>query len=345
MFPGLVRPEDKPGAAPVTGATGESGAPDGGGTGTGAGASGGSEAPEEETGPAPLALSESLKTDLKTEQAAVVGSALAADPALAQDLLLFKVVADMMGRFSRVSYALGITASEASRPHARPEGVDGRAAEALETLHAGLDLTWWDERSPRSLPERFERFRALDADMKARIVAFAMAGTIQPTGYGWGEELLSHVARQIVPDMRAAWRPTGEAFFGRLKKGELLGLLAHDLKQPEEAARLASGKKGEIVDYLETLFAAPFATLSPAQREAVETWCPPGMEIPAPKSRPGEDAEPDEDADDGFIDEVPFENGDEDIDLAGDDEGDGEEEEIDLSDADADADADATEPA
>ena len=160
LFPGLVRPEDKPGAAPVTGATGESGASDGGGTGTGAGASGGSEAPEEETGPAPLALSESLKTDLKTEQAAVVGSALAADPALAQDLLLFKVVADMMGRFSRVSYALGITAAEASRPHARPEGVDGRAAEALETLHAGLDLSWWDERSPRSLPERFERFRA-----------------------------------------------------------------------------------------------------------------------------------------------------------------------------------------
>ena len=343
LFPGLVRPEDKPGAAPVTGATGESGAPDGGGTGTGAGASGGSEAPEEETGPAPLALSESLKTDLKTEQAAVVASALAADPALAQDLLLFKVVADMMGRFSRVSYALGISASEASRPHARPEGVDGRAAEALETLGQDLDLTWWDERSPRSLPERFERFRTLDADMKARIVAFAMAGTIQPTAYGWGEELLSHVARQIVPDMRAAWRPTGEAFFGRLKKGELLGLLAHDLKQPEEAARLASGKKGEIVDYIETLFAAPFATLSPAQREAVETWCPPGMEIPAPKSRPGEDAEPDEDTDDGFIDEVPFENGDEDIDLAGDDEGDGEEEEIDLSDADADA--DATEPA
>ncbi len=337
LFPGLVRPEDKPGAAPVTGVAGESGASEGGGTG--AGASGGSEAPEEETGPAPLALSESLKTDLKTEQAAVVGSALAADPALAQDLALFKIVADMMGRFSRVSYALGISAAEASRPHAKPEGVDGRAAEALEALHAGLDLSWWDERSPRSLPERFERFRALDTDMKARIVAYAMAGTIQPTGYGWGEELLSHVARQIVPEMRAAWRPTGEAFFGRLKKGELLGLLAHDLKQPEEAARLASGKKSEIVDYLETLFAAPFATLSPAQREAVETWCPPGMEIPAPKSRPGEDAEPDEDADDGFIDEVPFEDGEDDIDLAGNDEADGEEEEIDLSDADA------TEPA
>ena len=123
----------------------------------------------------------------------------------------------------------------------------------------------------------------------------------------------------------------------------------YSTKQPEEAARLASGKKGEIVDYIETLFAAPFATLSPEQRDAVETWCPPGMEIPAPKSRPGGDAEPDEDADDGFIDEVPFENGDEEIDLAGDDEGDGEEEEIDLSDADADADADPnpaeTEPA
>ncbi|MDO5759149.1 MAG: hypothetical protein Q4P24_17130, partial [Rhodobacterales bacterium] len=63
-----------------------------------------------------------------------------------------------------------------------------------------------------------------------------------------------------------------------------LGILARDLHQPEEAARLAVEKKTVIVDFLDRLFAAPFATLTPEQREAVETWCPPGMEIPAPRA-------------------------------------------------------------
>ena len=48
---------------------------------------------------------------------------------------------------------------------------------------------------------------------------------------------------------------------------------------------MASAKKAEIVDYLDRLFAAPFATLSPEQREAVETWCPPGMAIPELRKR------------------------------------------------------------
>ena len=98
---------------------------------------------------------------------------------------------------------------------------------------------------------------------------------------------MAHVAHQLVPDLRAVWRPTGGAFFGRLKKSVLLGLIARDLHQPEEAARLASEKKTAIVDFLERLFAAPFATLTPEQRAAVETWCPPGMEIAAPRERTG----------------------------------------------------------
>ena len=300
LLTGLVRPEDKLTARPSTPAPAAAG-----GEATGAG---------DETGAGPLALSESLRTDLKTEQAMVVGSALAADPALAQDLVLFKITADILGSFSRVSYALGISASTAERPHGKLEGVDARPAEALETLYANLDLSWWDEKSPRKLSVQFDAFRKLDAEMKARIVAVVVAHSVKPTGYGRSEELLGHVARQVVPDLRAVWRPTGEAFFGRLKKNDLLGILAGDLKQPEEAARLAAGKKGEIVDFLERLFAAPFATLTPEQREAVETWCPPAMEI-----RPALDTI--DDGADEFDPEADVPMGD-------------DEEEIDLSDTD-----------
>ena len=102
---------------------------------------------------------------------------------------------------------------------------------------------------------------------------------------------MRHVAAEVVPDLRAVWRPTGEAFFVRLKKAALLALLAGPLRQPEEAARLASATKREVADHLERLFAAPFATLTPAQRGAVEAWCPPGMAIaPAPGGATIEDA-------------------------------------------------------
>ena len=109
--------------------------------------------------------------------------------------------------------------------------------------------------------------------------------------------------------MRAAWRPTGEAFFGRMGKAQLLHLLTNDLEQPEEAARLASGRKADIVDHLERLSAAPFAALAPDQREAALNWCPLGMAIPAPRERergPSADAaqddaaETEDDADETF---------------------------------------------
>ena len=106
--------------------------------------------------------------------------------------------------------------------------------------------------------------------------------------------------------------PRGEAFFARLTKGAALGLLARDLHQPEEAARLAGERKGAVVEHLERLFAEPFATLSPAQREAVETWVPPGMAIgPAgPFSDHDHDAAPADgapDLDGGFDGDEAFE--------------------------------------
>ncbi|WP_299821272.1 ParB/RepB/Spo0J family partition protein [uncultured Jannaschia sp.] len=265
---GLVRPEDRTDRQPA--ATGE-GATPAGGAGSADGAENG------EAGEDALVLSDSLKTDLRTEQAAVIGSALAGDPDLAHDLLLFKIVADLLGRAGPVSYSFGVTASAADRPHGKPDEVDGQAAAALTELFEGLDLHWWAD--GKSMPERFEAFRAVDPAMKSRIVAVALADAVKPTGYGHGEALMAHIARQLVPDLRAVWRPTGGAFFGRLKKSVLLGLIARDLHQPEEAARLASEKKTAIVDFVESLFAAPFATLTPEQRQAVETWCPPGMEI------------------------------------------------------------------
>ena len=279
MVHGLIRPIDTSEAKGETAAAGAA-------RGVASSSEG---APDADEGTAPLEVGGSLATDLKTERAAVIGTGLAADPALAQDLVLFKVTADLFDAHGMsVAWSLGVKASRGERPHGKLDEVDRRPAETVAMLREGIDLSWWD--GARSIDERFEAFRVLDADMKARIVAVAMADAIGPSEMSYGETLLTHVAHQVVPDLRAVWRPTGGAFFGRIKKAQLLHLLAVDLKQPEEAARLGAAKKTEIVDYLERLFAAPFATLTPEQREAVETWCPPGMTIPTPRER-GRDAD------------------------------------------------------
>lgn len=278
---GLIRPEDMgDGTGAASSSTGASAA----GTGDVSDRSDAHDTNDDV--PAPFEVAASLSADLRTERAVVIGAGLAADPALAQDLALFKIVSDLWNAHgTRVSWSMGITASRGERPHGKPDGMDQRPTEAIAVFREGVDLTWMD--GARSVTERFERFRLLDADMKARIVGVAVAEAIAPAELGDHEALLTHIAGQAVPDMRAAWRPTGEAFFGRIKKAQLLDLLAGELKQPEEAARLATAKKVDVVDYLERLFAAPFATLTPEQREAVETWCPPGMEIPALRDRHG----------------------------------------------------------
>ena len=277
---GLIRPEDMEGDTSETTSTGKVAAF---GTGQSGGDRTGTDGSADE-GPATFEVAASLAADLRTERAIVIGAGLAADPALAQDLALFKIVSDLWNAHgTRVSWSMGITASRGDRPHGKPDGMDQRPAEAIFALREGVDLTWMD--GARSVTERFERFRLLDAEMKARIVGVALAEAIAPAELGEHEALLTHVARQVVPDMRTVWRPTGEAFFGRIKKAQLLDLLAGELKQPEEAARLATAKKVDVVDYLDRLFAAPFATLTPEQREAVETWCPPGMAIPALRDR------------------------------------------------------------
>ncbi|WP_299845202.1 ParB/RepB/Spo0J family partition protein, partial [uncultured Jannaschia sp.] len=169
---GLVRPEDRTDRKPA--ATGGNGGASTGGTGSG------SDGEDGDGGDDALVLSDSLKTDLRTEQAAVIGSALAGDPDLAHDLLLFKTVADLLGRASPVSYSFGVTASVADRPHGKPDEVDGQAAATLAELFDGLDLRWWAD--GKSMPERFEAFRAVEPAMKSRIVAVALADAVKPTG-------------------------------------------------------------------------------------------------------------------------------------------------------------------
>ena len=130
---GLIRPEDMASAEGETRPAGPTGSE---------GAASGSEGGADE-GTAPLEVAGSLAADLRTERAIVIGAGLAADPSLAQDLALFKIVSDLWNAHgTRVSWSMGVTATRSERPHGKPDGMDQGPSEAIATLRDGVDLTW-----------------------------------------------------------------------------------------------------------------------------------------------------------------------------------------------------------
>ena len=223
-----------------------------------------------------ITYSGALEADLKTERAIALGAALASTPELASDLALFKLVSDGCIGGMPVTCAFGIKADRQFRNHSRKDAQDQTATVQLDALREGLPLDWaGDDLSPA---EQFAGFRVLGAADKDRLVGFALSQTLEPAlaANPKRESLMAAIEAEAMPDLRAHWTPNA-GFFDRLKKPQLIGIL-NDLGLSQEAATLSGGKKGEIVSFLDTLFAEPFATLTDAQREAVEAWCPPGMQ-------------------------------------------------------------------
>jgi len=138
--------------------------------------------------------------------------------------------------------------------------------------------------------EKFRAFRAMDEEMKARILANCVAGLVVPTLASQNhdrEPFMDAVAAEAVPDIRAVWRPTAANYWSRVSRGHMLALLG-SFRLVAEAEEQRNVKKATLAAYMESLFALPFATLTEEQREAVESWTPPGMDSHA-GDREGED--------------------------------------------------------
>lgn len=249
---GLVRPEDRKDAK---------------GKGTGA---------SQDADPSVITYAASLEADLKTERGMALGVALASSPETATDLAMFKLVCDVILSGSSVTSAFDVRASTEYPTHAKIDEIDQTANQVMEELCADLSLDWADE--GRSTVEMFAGFRALEPAEKAKLVAYAVGKTTKPcfTRKGRFEALMGAIEAEVMPDVRAYWRPNA-AFFARLKKAQLIGI-STDLGLTQEAVNLASSTKREVYEFLDALFSEPFATLTAEQRAAVAAWCPPGMQ-------------------------------------------------------------------
>lgn len=281
----LVRPEDRPNAA------GHGGADDGGPTGAATA--------QDDGTPLTKPLAQSLIDDLATERAELVAAAVAEDPTLAYDVMVFRAALDGFGGGYQPTGGLDVSFRTAMRGHSRREAVDPDAAQRIEAARAALDLSFLDD--ALSQGEQFRRFRALKPDTKAAILASAVSLAVMPLtkpSAGDREDFASALALEAVPETRALWTPSAANFWMRVSKPWILALL-ESFGMEGDADECRSMKKAALADFMERLFAEPFATLTPDQRAAVEAWAP---EIMVP-STAGVDAIDDVAEDDGELHE------------------------------------------
>ena len=253
---GLVRPEDRTeNAGKESGTSGE----------------------KPETDSDDIVYPASLTDDLKTERAMALGAAMALHPEATLDLTLFKLVTDVLGHGMSATHAIKVDARKEYRTHAKMDEIDSTSLEQVAEAHDALDLSWADEAT--SPADQFVAFRKLDPGEKAKLVAFATAATTQScfARDRRSDSLMHAFEIEVMPDIRAHWTPNA-ALFTRFKKAWLLRILGEELGLAQEAVTLASSSKKEIVAFCDKLFAAPFATLTKAQRGAVASWCPPMMQ-------------------------------------------------------------------
>ncbi len=255
---GLIRPEDME----IDGGAGEAG-------------SGGTDAADEAGTDDTITYSAALAADMKIERATALSAAIAQNPEATVDLVHFNLIKDVIG--IRGTHALGITAQRNFDKHTKEEEIDQTSVDQLVEAQSGLDFSW---DAPNTSPaEQFAKFRELHTVEKHKLVAFATALTTKGcfARNRNSDPLMHDFEIEIMPDIREHWTPNA-AFFNRLKKAWLLNILNHDLGLAQEALKLASSSKKEIVAFMDKLFLEPFATLSEAQRSAVAAWCPPSMQ-------------------------------------------------------------------
>lgn len=227
-------------------------------------------------GPEKIGYAASLEADLKIERSNALGAALAQNVDATVDLVHYKLVTDAVGCVQS-SMALDIRGQRSYDNHSQGEAVDPTPIEQLADIEQSLNMTWAED--GLSPADQFAAFRELPNADKMRLVAFAAALTTRPSmaRNRNADSIMHDFEIEIMPDVRAHWRPNG-TFFKRLKKQNLLDVLNHDLGLTQEAMNLTTSKKGDIVDFMDKLFTEPFATLTPDQRTAVDHWCPPSMQ-------------------------------------------------------------------
>ena len=188
---------------------------------------------------------------------------------------------------------------------------DSASAEAIRVRHES-----WTKALPKESADLWEALQGWDGDSRSALFAHVVSLSVNAVHEAWNRRprVLAHadrLAQAVDLDMAAAgWRPTVDAFLGRVTKARILQAVA-EAKGQRAADRIEHLKKGEMAAEAETLLAdsgwlpEPLRTPGRDENEARDTAA--SGEAAAPEAAVEESAE--NDGETAMVDEdTPAEN-------------------------------------
>jgi ParB family chromosome partitioning protein len=218
-------------------------------------------------------FSRSLEENLAKDRRDVLALHIATDPAMALDLVIFRLAIGCTGFFTPNDTGCSIKIGDRFEPAGLVGVPPSQALVALDAIRSALPHEW---SQADDLFTAFLEFRGLDEDAKANWLAYAVSQSLKASlDVGSHKNaFLSGLGAMMDIDVAAHWRPGAENFFDRLKKGQIL--LALGQIDPELPARYATAKKGELALAAAKLCAGD-TIAEPAVKERAAAWLPDAM--------------------------------------------------------------------
>jgi ParB family chromosome partitioning protein len=201
------------------------------------------EPPEEDEGIRPLP--DRLLTELTAHRTLALRDALAADPQTAFLAALHALCLRLFYRYGLDS-CLEIEPKSALFSAQAPGLADTASARAIEARHAG-----WQAQMPPEPGELWPVLAGFDADSREALFAHCVGLTVNAVheAYNRRPKAIAHadrIAEAVSLDMAAVgWRPTAEAYLGRVTKGRILAAV-REARGARAAERIAGLKKAEM---------------------------------------------------------------------------------------------------
>lgn len=230
-------------------------------------------------------LSQRLVDELAMQRRDILAVHIAADPALALDLVIFLMI-DREAGYSGEKSGSSLTALPPFNPVPDFKTPGAAATIAAAEATAALDRSWTEG---QTRAHRFDAFRALPEEARAAWLGHAVAKTLEASLLLPGQRACGfhdHLGRLLGIEVARWWRPTGANYFDRVPKSVTLSALA-EVGGPALAGRYAKAKKVELAQTSERIFSGDFIA-EVEVKDAALAWVPGVMRFAPPAASPAE---------------------------------------------------------
>ncbi|NIB44844.1 ParB N-terminal domain-containing protein [Pseudomaricurvus alkylphenolicus] len=216
--------------------------------------------------------SKALVSDLGETRRTIAQAHLARHPVLAADLLHYTLCYNVLGP-QWWSQPISLSTTQTFNADQHPTVAESDAVEHLQNV-AGTMMEWIHIDGDA---ERFRAFQAMDADVKADMVAYCTATLLNVSLVNKsGSDITEEVISQMEIDWHQTWSPTKKNFLERVGKPILIDL-GKQFLPAEWEAEAEKRKKGDLAEELENVFNGNDDRLSEEQAQAAAQWMPPGF--------------------------------------------------------------------